>query len=309
MPLVPTEPARRRGLFGIGLAVLSAAAFTISTVATVWSYEGGGEPLAAITVRFAGAIVVLVGVLYLLRIPFMLPPRQRLFSLALGCLLSIQSYCLYNSFAHIPVGLTFAIFYIYPVLVSMIAIAIGQDRMTPAIAVALVAAFSGLLMVFNVTGARMDPFGAGLALGAAGAWSLVAVISGQLMREQDPRPLTLHMQVTAGAIYIVICLIDGDVALPATVKGWIGFIALPVLYALSTVCFFAAIALIGSIRATLVMNLEPVFTIAAGFAILGQVLSRWQLAGAALVIAAVFAVRLKAPASRAGSARSDGKAR
>ncbi len=308
MPLIPTEPARRRGMFGIGLAVLSSAAFTGSTVATVWSYEGGGEPLAAITIRFAGAIIVLVGVMRLLGIPFMLPPRQRLFSLALGCLLSVQSYCLYNSFALIPVGLTFSIFYIYPMLVTVIAIAIGQDRMTPAIAAALVTAFAGLLLVFNLSGAGMDLFGAGLALGAAGAWSLVAVVSAQLMRAQDPRPLTLHMQVAAGTIFIVICLIDGDVALPETAKGWLGYGALPVLYALSTVCFFAAISLIGSIRATLVMNLEPVFTIAAGFVILGQTLTRLQLIGAALVIAAVFTVRLRKPAGRSGPTGSDRKA-
>ena len=41
------------------------------------------------------------------------------------------------------------------------------------------------------------------------------------------------------------------------------------------------------------MNLEPVFTIAAGFLILGQVLTPVQLLGAALVIGAVLAVRIE----------------
>ena len=116
MGLILSDAHRRRGLIGIGLAVLSSASFTVSTVAAVWSYEGGGEPLAAITIRFAGAIVVLISVMKLLGIPFWLPRRQRMLSLGLGCLLSLQSYCLYNSFAQIPVGLTFSIFYIYPML-------------------------------------------------------------------------------------------------------------------------------------------------------------------------------------------------
>ncbi len=297
---------RRRGLTGIGLAVLSSASFTVSTVATVWSYEGGGEPLAAITIRFAGAIVVLAGVLRLVGIPLWLPPRQRMLALGLGCLLSLQSYCLYNSFALIPVGLTFAIFYIYPMLVTLIAMATGQDRMTPAIGLALLAAFAGLALVFNLDGQGMTLHGAGLALGAAVTWAAIAVIGARLMRDQDPRPMTLHMQVAAGTIYLVVCVLKGGVDLPATTKGWIGYAALPAFYALSTICFFAAISMIGSIRATLIMNLEPVFTIAAGFAILGQSLTRPQLLGAALVIVAVFTVRLRKPA---GPFRRTGRAR
>ena len=177
----------------------------------------------------------------------------------------------------------------------MIAIAIGQDRMTPAIALALIAAFGGLVLVFNLDGAGMNLFGAGLALGAACTWAVVAVTSARLMREQDPRPLTLHMQVAAGTIYILVCILEGGVDLPVTTKGWIGYVALPVFYAISTVCFFAAISMIGSIRAALIMNLEPVFTITAGFLILGQTLTPLQLVGAALVIAAVFTVRLSKP--------------
>ena len=61
-------------------------------------------------------------------IGFTLPRRERLISLALGGLAAVQAYCLYTSIAHIAVGLTFAIFYIYPILVALIAIAFRQDR-------------------------------------------------------------------------------------------------------------------------------------------------------------------------------------
>ncbi len=291
----PAQSEHGRVLLGIALAVVSASAFTASTVATVWSYDGGAEPLAAITIRFAGAIVVLVALMKAFGVPLGLPPRRRYLALGLGCILSIQSWCLYNSFFHIPVGLTFTIFYVYPILVTMIAIGFGQDRLTVAVAAALAIAFCGLILVFNVTGEGMDPLGAGLAIGASVAWSIVMVASARVMRGHDARSVTLHMQVSAGVIYAAICLIDGAVVLPETAKGWTGYLALPVFYAAATVCLFASIARIGSVRAALVMNLEPVFTIAAGFLLLGQGLSGQQLLGAALVIAAVFAVRLRRP--------------
>lgn len=45
-------------------------------------------------------------------------------------------------------------------------------------------------------------------------------------------------------------------------------------------------------RSSLVMNLEPVASILFGFLLLGQILTPIQLSGAAIVIAAVVAVKL-----------------
>ena len=287
------DPVRRRGLAGIALAVGAALTFTASTVGAVFSYEGGGEPLAAISSRYIGAMLVFVPLLHFSGIGFTMPLRERLISLALGVLAAVQAYCLYNSIAHIAVGLTFAIFYIYPILVALIAIAFRQDRITRAIVVGLVVAFAGLVLVFDLTGSGPNLLGSLLAIGAAISWAIITVASGRVMRTQDPRLFTFHLQISAGLIYLAICLVDGDVALPHTVKGWAGLISLSLFYATSTLGFFAAIALIGSIRASLLMNLEPVFTIAAGFLILGQVLTPVQLAGATLVIGAVLAVRIE----------------
>ena len=284
---------RRRGLAGIALAAGAALTFTASTVAAVFSYEGGGEPLAAISARYIGAMLVFLPLLYFSGTGFNLPRRERLISLALGVLAAVQAYCLYNSIAHIAVGLTFAIFYIYPIFVALMAIAFRQDRITPAIVVGLVVAFGGLTMVFDLTGTGSNLRGSLLALGAAISWSIIAVASGRVMRTQDPRLFTFYLQISAGLIYLAICLIDGDVALPGTAKGWAGLISLSLFHAASALAFFGAISLIGSIRASLLMNLEPVFTIAAGFLILGQVLTPLQLAGAVLVIAAVLAVRIE----------------
>ncbi len=287
------DPVRRRGLAGVALAVGATLTFTASTVAAVFSYEGGGEPLAAISSRYIGAMLVFIPLLHFSGIGFALPPRERLISLGIGVLAAVQAYCLYNSIAHIPVGLTFAIFYIYPIFVALISIAFRQDRITPAIVVGLAVAFGGLMLVFDADAEGSNLWGSLLAIGAAVSWSIIAVASGRVMRTEDPRVFTFHLQISAGLIYLAICLIDGDVALPQTAKGWAGLIALPLFYAASTLGFFGAIAMIGSIRASLLMNLEPVFTIAAGFVILGQILTPLQLVGAALVIGAVLAVRIE----------------
>ena len=49
--------------------------------------------------------------------------------------------------------------------------------------------------------------------------------------------------------------------------------------------------MIGSVRAAFFMNVEPISTISLGFVVLGQVLTLPQLAGAALVFGAIFALK------------------
>lgn len=287
------ESEARRRILGVCVVLLSAVTFTGTTVSAVVSYEGGGEPFSAITVRFLGATVVLYALTRMAGLGFAMTPRQRAIALGLGAVLALQSYLLYNAFAEIPVGLALIIFYVYPMTVAGAAIALGEDRMTRAVTVALVLAFAGLVLVFNVTGRGLNMTGAGLALGAALVWTVVTILAARLIRTDDPRPVTFHMQAVAAAIYVAFWLVDGDVRLPDTTRGWVGYGLLPVFYAIANVSFFAGVKLIGSIRASLVMNVEPVVTIAAGYLVLGQVLTDLQLVGAALVIAAVFAIRLE----------------
>jgi drug/metabolite transporter (DMT)-like permease len=92
-------------------------------------------------------------------------------------------------------------------------------------------------------------------------------------------------------MFVVISLIVGDFSLPQTDRGWVGIIAVPVFYTIAVATFFAGIAWIGGVRTSLVMNLEPIASIALGSILLSQFLSDRQLIGAALVIAAVTAVK------------------
>ena len=97
------------------------------------------------------------------------------------------------------------------------------------------------------------------------------------------------MHISAAALFIVVSLAFWELNLPQTTQGWVGYIAVPVFYTIAISAFFADF-LIGAVRASLVMNLEPVGSIALGFILLGQVLTPRQL-GAAIVIGAVTATK------------------
>jgi len=66
----------------------------------------------------------------------------------------------------------------------------------------------------------------------------------------------------------------------------------PLFYAVAIIAFFIAMSKLGPFRTTLTMNLEPISSMLFGFALLGQVLTGWQMFGAGLVIAAVLTVQM-----------------
>ena len=280
-----------RVVLGLGLALLSALSFSGTTISTVIAFEGGASPLSAVTVRFPGAIVVLVVLMRLTAARLALPPRQRWFAFGIGLLLAVQSFTLLTSFAHIPAGLTMIIFYVYPLLVGVVAGLSGEERMSAALKIGLVVAFAGLVLVFNVTGEGLNTAGVIWAVLAALSWTAVIVFSARVIGGGDSLPVTLHIQLSAAVAAIAACLISGEATLPVTASGWTAYLAMPVFYAIASTAFFAAVAAAGPVRPSLVMNVEPVVTIVLGYFILDQVLSGMQLVGATLVVAAVAAVR------------------
>ena len=280
-----------RPVLGALLVFVAASVFSATSVSAVISYQGGANPMAVVAIRFLGAIAVLYGLLRLYGASMKLSRRDRTIALLLGAVQAAQSYFLYSSFNHIPVAMTMIIFYVYPLLVGLLASAIGQDRLTWSLGAGLVVAFIGLTLVFNVTGEGLNTTGAVFAALAAMTWSVIVVMSAYLMRGGDSRPVTLHIQISAAVIIAIVLIVTGDVVLPTTARGWTGYLLMPLFYGIAIAAFFAANAMIGSVRTSLIMNSEPVMTIILGFLILGQTLTALQLLGAAFVIGGLVAAR------------------
>lgn len=280
-----------RPWFGAGLVLLSAVCFSSTTASAVVSYESGANVLSVITIRFLVGVVLLTLLLRVTGAPLGLPPRDRWISLALGLFLGAQSFCLYSSFERIPIGLTMIIFYAYPLMVGVVESLTGHERMSRALWIALVIAFLGLVLVFNVSGDGLNTAGVVYAVLAGLGWGGLAIIGSRIIRGGDSRPVTLHMQGAAAIAYVLLCIVSGDVALPETGKGWAAYLAMPLFYTVAVTAFFAAVGIIGSVRASLIMNFEPISTITLGFLILGQVLGGMQILGAALVVGALVALR------------------
>lgn len=275
-----------------------AAVFSMVSICARIAYDAGSNALTVITLR----IVLLVPVLWLFlkarRASWRLPSSVRNRALALGALLALSTLALNKALEIIPVAIAILIYYTYPLLTSIASWVTGAERFSARVAIALTLAFSGIALTLHVKDESLDITGLTYAIAASGGWGLLMYLTGRSFHGGDSRPRTLHMMLSAAVLLIATCALTGDVSVPAALRGWIGFAAVPFLYGVAIVGTMAAVGAIGAVKTSFYMNFEPVATIFFSALILDQHMSPIQLAGAALVIVALLI--FKAPTAKIG---------
>lgn len=294
-----------RGGQGIGLAkVLSAAAAlgTLGPVAAI-AYREGAEPATFSALRAGLGAAILGALVVSRRQPSIslarLALRERaLLALAVG-VNGAMNLVLFLAFGAMSVGLVMVIFYSYPMLVALLAAALGRESLTPGRVGALGVAGAGLALVLGsqlAPGAHATAAGVALAAVAAACHAVYLVaIRGGFDRVPAVQATSL---VLAGGL-----VISGTAALAieATAIGgaWLGS---PVAWAailcagtfgaaFPKVWVMSGVRLIGSTRAAVAMLMEPVVAVVVAAVALGQQLTALELAGAAAILVAVVLVQ------------------
>jgi drug/metabolite transporter (DMT)-like permease len=288
--------AQSRGLIGGILALSSAFAFAFSNASAIVAFHSGSNPLTLAAFRFVLPALVLWGWLTMQSRPVWLGRRDGWLAVGLGVVTAAYTWALLSAIGLIPLGLTILIFYLFPLVATVILGLFGWERLGWRTIAAILVALIGLGFALDprVGGLNMQ----GVLLGFAGALGLgiVVAVSSRMFRAGDSRPLTLYMAAVAAVLLIAFCALQGDLALPNTAKGWAGFAAAALFYAFAMIAFFIAISMIGPVRSSLLCYAEPIVSAGLGVALFGETLSFTQIGGIVLVIGAlVWATLLKQP--------------
>ena len=271
--------------------LISSCAFAAQNALAVYSYESGATPLTLVTIRVIFTLGALWVLMKIAGLSVPLPKRERNAALGIGLLNAFMAFSLMSSIEHIPIGLAILVFYLYPVFTGLGAWVTGQEKLNIGLVVGLGGGFIGLALALDVTGAIPNTLGIGLAALASVLMAGVVLISARILKTNNSRSVVLHMHLSGAILFTLMSAFWGSIDLPQTSIGWMGFVGVLIFYTIAVASFFAGIAYIGAVRASLVMNLEPIASIVLGFALLSQVLTLQQLLGALIVIAAVTAVK------------------
>jgi drug/metabolite transporter (DMT)-like permease len=218
---------------------------------------------------------------------------------------ALQAGCYFAALTRIDASLLSLMLYTYPALVAAAAVALGRERIDGRRVAALALASSGLVCVVAGAGTgAIDPAGAALGLLAACVYTTYILVGEGVAGRM--RPMVLSAIVCTGAAVSLTAggTLLGEVRPGAlTLAGW-GWLAC--LGGVSTVAaislFFAGLRRVGPTAASILSTVEPVVTVVLAAAVFGELLSPVQLAGGALVIAAVpvlhaSRVRVRRPAA------------
>lgn len=280
---------------GLLLCLGSAAAFGAMAVFGKLAYRADVGVLALLTVRFILAAAVFWALVAAQGLA--LPPRRIVLTgLALGLFgYSAQAGGFFAALTRMDASLTALLLYVYPVLVSLGALALGRERASARRWVALGAASVGVALVLAGGGTGgLDGLGIALALGAAVAYTSYILVADTVTGDVEPTMLAALVCTGAAVTFVIASVASGGPDLGFEPIGWLwigGIVAVSTVAAISL--FFAGLSRVGPSTASIASTVEPPVTVALAFLVFGEHLAAVQLAGGAFVLTAVVILQAR----------------
>ena len=295
---------------GAALCLLSAACFGAMAIFGKLAYDAGVSPGALLLVRFSLA-AVLLGMVLLVR-PGLRPAgartgdaarrapmrRGRVLAIAVGLGAvgyATQASLFFSALQRMDASLLALILYTYPVMVTVVAVALGRDRLSPTRGAALVAASAGTLLVLLGAGAvSFHPFGALLAFASAITYTVYILVADTVVHQLAPVVLSVLVMTGAAGTLGVRALLTGGVDLDFGPSGWFWLACIAVVSTVvAMLTFFAGLKRTGPSTAAILSTFEPVVTAALATLVLGESLTPVQLLGGVLVLSSVAVLQLR----------------
>lgn len=283
---------QNRMALGTVLALMAALAFACSNTAASVAFRGGSNPLTLAAARFVLPVIILPVWLATQGQSMWLTGRSGWIAAGLGVLTAVYSWALLNAIGAMPLALAILIFYLFPLVATVILALVGWENLGWKAIGAIVLAFVGLAFALDPRVSGLTIQGVLLGLLAAVVLGTLIAVSGRLLRAGDSRPVTLYMAFVAAVLLITLCALQGAFVLPTTTEGWIGFVAAAFCYAFAMITFFFAVSIIGPTRSSLLSYAEPVVAATLGVVLLKETLTATQISGIILVIVALVGATL-----------------
>lgn len=269
----------------VGLVLLSALGFGCIALFAKFAFAAGVSPTLLLALRFALAVAILAPLVWFKRIPL---PRGRVlggFAL-MGALYTAQSQSYFTALLYASSGLVGILLYIYPVLVTLLAVLLGWEKLDRRTLVLMAVATTGIAITLGGQ-IQGQPLGVALGLLAAAVYAVYILLGNHLTQDTHPLAATLVV-LTGGALGNGALAVAGGIQWPHGATAWLAIGAIAVFSTVMAIAaFLTGIKHIGAPRASIISTLEPIITLGLGVALLDEKLSASQLFGGVLVLTAV----------------------
>jgi drug/metabolite transporter (DMT)-like permease len=267
------------------LIAVSAVCFAGTAILARLAYADGVDPRTFLALRFAVAGLALVPLAAARRAQ--VPRGGVLVGLVLMGAVGYagQATAYFTALTLAPAGLVALLLYTYPALVVLLAAALFGERLRPLRLSAIVLALVGTALAVGAGGGG-DARGAVLALVAAAIYAAY-ILAGSRFGRGVPALTSSAVVVPSAAIAYAVVLALGGATWPASAAGWAAVVGVGLLSAAAISLFLAGLARTGPGDAAALSTVEPIATVLLAAAVLAEPLGAAQVAGGALILAAV----------------------
>jgi drug/metabolite transporter (DMT)-like permease len=272
--------------------------WALNSTVTRYVLTHGFEPLAYATIRYAAATLLFWAFTYAREGSFRIARRDlRYVAIAAGMI-----FCNQLCFVYAVDKTTAATVTLFlgttPIFIGVVASVIGLERMGRGFWVATGVSIVGVAFVASGSGGFSGRvFGDLLAVCTALTWGMYSVAITPLLRRYSPfRVSALVLAIGWVPIAIVGISQTTSQTFDFGALMWIclAFAVIGPLF-LTNILWFTAIGRVGPSRASLFSNMQPLFGVLFALVLLGEHLTRWELLGGALILAAVLVERSRRP--------------
>jgi drug/metabolite transporter (DMT)-like permease len=254
------------------------------------AFAAGVRTSGLLAWRFAGACVLFS---LLARHAPALALRTRLTLWGLGVIFVGNTICYFGALQRIPASTASLIFYTYPVIVTLIAAALGIDRLTVRSVGAAFMAVSGCAIIAGAVAG--SPRGIALALATAFIYASYVLLGSRFAAGIPSETVSLHVTQACALIFVPWALLQGALVLPPVPAAWAIIAVICVFCTVVPIrAFLAGLARIGPARAAVVSSLEVLVTIALAAAFLRERIGPRQWVGGSLILGGVLLQNLGA---------------
>jgi drug/metabolite transporter (DMT)-like permease len=285
-------------LIGFFLIIVSGICFGAAAIFARLAYEDGTTPTTLLLLRFGIASICMIFIMFIRRIP--LPRGRILLGLVLMGAIGYagQAFCYFTALTLVPAGLVALLLYLYPAIVTVLAVMILKEPVSKWKITALLLALAGTALTIGPAGGGR-PLGILLSLGAAFIYSVYILVGSKMTKEGTAIQFSGVIITSAALVYVGIIAIKGAV-FPATLSGWVSVSAIALISTvLPIAAFLAGLERVGPANAATLSTIEPVVTVILAALILGETITLLRIVGGLMIILAVIILaRSEAPTAR-----------
>jgi drug/metabolite transporter (DMT)-like permease len=271
---------------GLALILVSAACFGATPIFARLAYAAGTDTYTLLALRF-GIAAVCLGAFQTIR-GAALPRGKLLVGLALlGAVgRAGQALTYFVALIRIPAALVSLLLYLYPAIVTLLAVLFLHERLTWLKLGAIAVALAGTALTIGPS-AGGTPVGVALGIATACIYAVYIVVSSRVTPQAGVLASSTVITAAAALVYCTLAALHGP-SFPTTLLGWAAVLGLALLSTVvGTVTFFAGLQRVGPTDASTLSTLEPAVTVVLAALILGETIAPIQLLGGALILTAV----------------------